>query len=275
MKKTIKNIIKKSLVRFGLYSFITKQIEAYYCYQENKFQNKVINKNYNLIKSEFDEFNVLERSSQKRFDLSKKYIYPIKFDKTENIEFDPHYTYHTAWAARVLKEINPKLHVDISSILYFNTIVSAFIPIKFYDYRPANIKLTNLKSDFADLTNLKFDDNSILSLSCMHVVEHIGLGRYGDKLDYDGDLKAINELKRVLAIGGDLIFVVPIGEAIIQFNAHRIYSFNQIVNYFESFKLIEYALIPDNANEVGIIYNASVDISDKQEYGCGCFWFKK
>ena len=46
----------------------------------------------------------------------------------------------------------------------------------------------------------------------MHVIEHIGLGRYGDKFDYDGDLKAIKELKRVLAVGGNLLFVVPIGK---------------------------------------------------------------
>jgi hypothetical protein len=32
----------------------------------------------------------------------------------------------------------------------------------------------------------------------MHVVEHIGLGRYGDPIDPDGDLKAISELKRVV-----------------------------------------------------------------------------
>jgi hypothetical protein len=36
----------------------------------------------------------------------------------------------------------------------------------------------------------------------MHVVEHIGLGRYGEPMDEQGDLKAIEELKRVLAPGG-------------------------------------------------------------------------
>jgi hypothetical protein len=59
----------------------------------------------------------------------------------------------------------------------------------------------------------------------MHVIEHIGLGRYGEALDPDGDLKAIRELVRVLAAGGNLLVVVPVGRPRIQFNAHRIYDY--------------------------------------------------
>lgn len=109
----------------------------------------------------------------------------------------------------------------------------------------------------------------------MHTVEHIGLGRYGDPIDYDGDLKAISELKRVLAIDGNLLFVVPIGKPIIKFNAHRIYSLKQVLSYFKELQLLEFSLIPDNALETGIIKNASEEICDQQVYACGCFWFKK
>jgi hypothetical protein len=109
----------------------------------------------------------------------------------------------------------------------------------------------------------------------MHTVEHIGLGRYGDPLDPDGDLKAIKELIRVLAIGGNLLFVVPVGKSRVIYNAHRIYSYNQICEYFRDLKLIEFMLIPDNAVENGIIYTASRDAVASQDYGCGCFWFQK
>jgi ubiquinone/menaquinone biosynthesis C-methylase UbiE len=132
------------------------------------------------------------------------------------------------------------LHIDISSALYFCAIVSAFVPIKFYDYRPANLQLSNLSTDSADLTCLPFNDASIESISCMHVVEHIGLGRYGDLLDPNGDLKAISELKRVLSTNGNLLFVVPVGGTPrIMFNAHRIYSYGQVISYFQDFELIE------------------------------------
>ena len=109
----------------------------------------------------------------------------------------------------------------------------------------------------------------------MHVIEHIGLGRYGDPLDPNGDLKAIAQLIRVLSIGGSLLFVVPIGKPKIMFNAHRIYSYKQVLEYFSDLKLEEFALIPDNQKDVGLLYNPSEEIVDSQNYGCGCFWFKK
>jgi SAM-dependent methyltransferase len=110
----------------------------------------------------------------------------------------------------------------------------------------------------------------------MHVVEHIGLGRYGDVIDWDGDLKAINELRRVVAPGGTLLFVVPIGgKARIQFNAHRIYTYDQVISYFPEFILCEFSLIPDELSDGGLVRNASKELSNMQYYGCGCFFFKK
>ena len=210
-----------------------------------------------------------------RFPLLWENVFPQILDRVSETIFDPHYTYHPAWAARVLADTKPKKHIDISSILSFSTIVSAFIPVEFYDYRPANIQLDNLKTGKANLLSLPFPDNSLESLSCMHTIEHIGLGRYGDRIDPEGDLKAINELKRVLAVEGNLLFVVPVGKPTICFNAHRIYSYDQILSYFDELELIEFSLIPDNGREIGIIKNATRKQSDDQKFGCGLFWFKK
>lgn len=201
-------------------------------------------------------------------------IYPCIKDKTIKTGFERHYVYHTAWAARKVKEINPEYHVDISSSLYFCGIISAFVPVKFYDYRPAELKLSNLSSEHADLTKLPFTDNSINSLSCMHTVEHIGLGRYGDPFDIEGDLKAINELKRVLAPGGSLLFVVPIGgKAMIEFNAHRIYTPDLIKEYFKDLQLKEFVMIPEKNGDM--VFDPDKEIWLKEKYACGCFWFVK
>lgn len=237
-----------------------------------------INKMINYIKFIFiikDYFKYKKNDSQKRFSLRLKDFYPQIRDKTKTTGFDAHYIYHPAWAARIIAKINPKKHIDISSTLNFSTMLSAFIPVEFYDYRPANLKLNNLTSGKADLTSLPFEDNSIESLSCMHTVEHIGLGRYGDPIDPDGDIKAIKELSRVLAKNGNLLFVVPIGKPRIQFNAHRIYSYDQIIKYFPDLTLKEFSLIPDNAINDGIIYNTNEYKANRQKYGCGCFWFIK
>jgi hypothetical protein len=122
---------------------------------------------------------------------------------------------------------------------------------------------------------LPFPDQSLWSVSCMHVIEHIGLGRYGDALDPEGDLKAMHQLKRVLHQGGSLLFVVPVGKPKVHFNAHRIYSYRQISAYFQDLKLEEFALIPDRPKDGGLIVGASQEMADAQNYGCGCFWFKK
>jgi SAM-dependent methyltransferase len=200
---------------------------------------------------------------------------PFLNDKTASTAFDRHYIYHPAWAARVLTRTQPAQHIDISSTLHFCTIVSAFIPVKFYDYRPVDLHLSNLSSDFADLLALPFSDNSVESLSCMHTVEHVGLGRYGDPIDPDGDLKAIAELKRVLAPGGSLLFVTPVGTPRVVFNAHRIYAYDQVLNYFADLVLKEFALVPDQALLGGLLLDAPKSLADAQSYGCGCFWFMK
>jgi hypothetical protein len=219
---------------------------------------------------QFEKFQVLSKNN--RFDLKKQDLWPFLDDATTETSFDSHYVYHPAWAARILKQINPGKHVDISSALAFCSMISAFIPVEFYDYRPANLSLSNLKSGHADLCNLFFETESIESLSCMHTIEHIGLGRYGDPLDPDGDIKAINELKRVVKTNGHLLFVTPVGKPKLQFNGQRIYSFEMVMDYFSGFSLKDYSLVIDNGE---FISPADPKLSDMQNCGCGCFWFQK
>lgn len=236
---------------------------------------KKVYKYFGFLK-DYKHFKKLFEKSEKRFIFSWSDRYPQLYDKTSNTPFDGHYIYHPAWAARILSHTKPEVHYDISSTLTFSTIVSSFIKVVFIDYRPAKLKLSNLSSEAGDLLRLQFNDNSIQSLSCMHVIEHIGLGRYGDPLDPNGDVKAINEIKRVLQEGGDFLLVLPIGTPKIQFNAHRIYSFKQIINMMgEDYKLEAFDLLPDDYTEGLISIPESIDLSEKQNYGCGCFWFKK
>lgn len=221
---------------------------------------------------DFIIYSFLDKNN--RFFLPLAEFYPQLRDKTIKTSFDRHYVYHAAWAVRKVKEINPAVHFDISSTLFFSATLSAFIPVKFFDYRPADIVLPDLASLQADLLSLPFADNSVSSLSCMHVVEHVGLGRYGDKIDPDGDIMAISELKRVLAPGGSLLFVAPIGkQAIIQFNAHRIYTYDMVRELFSDLTLKEFSLIPERSGS--IIVNAAQADVEKENYACGCFWFKK
>jgi SAM-dependent methyltransferase len=226
-------------------------------------------KAFKAFRAEFEQF---AKGSDGRFELSWGDVRPYLEDKTTFTGFDAHYVYHPAWAARMVKKINPAVHIDISSTLHFCTQLSAFIPVRFYDYRPALLSLDNLVSEKADLTNLFFESDSIESLSCMHTVEHIGLGRYGDPIDPSGDLKAMNELKRVVKPGGSLLFVVPVGKARIMFNAHRIYDARAIEKIFTGFRLENFSLVKDDSTFLQGVDPAE---ADSQKYGCGCFCFKK
>ena len=182
-----------------------------------------------------------------RFQVRREDQYPILDEDTTHtsIHYSWGYLAHCSWAARQLARKRPARHVDIGSYVYFAGIASAWVPeFIFLDFRPANFNIAaNLKSEAADLTNLKrIPNNSVPSLSCMHVMEHCGLGRYGDPLDATADLKAAEELKRILAPGGELLMVLPCWEQPkIQFNAHRFYSLAMVKSMFAGLKLHSHA----------------------------------
>jgi hypothetical protein len=245
------------------------------------FLRMILNWLHRIIRSKKfrKEFSAFKRISSlqgdRRFEVSWQDRYPCLDDKVAIMGFDRHYIYHTAWAARIVAETKPFMHIDISSSLYFCSIISAIVPVKFYDYRSVDLRLDNLEAGLADLKQLPFPNQSVSSMSCMHVVEHIGLGRYGDTLDPLGDVKAITELIRCLAPGGSLLFVVPVGKQKLAFNAHRIYTYQQMITYFKPLELIEFALIPDNWAVGGLVRHADPAWVEQQFYGCGCFWFKR
>src|SRR4051812_23290377 len=87
--------------------------------------------------SEFDAFARASGRSQ-RFTMSWDDRIACLDDRTQGCGFDRHYVYHTAWAARVLAAIRPARHIDISSSLYFCSIVSAFLPVEYHEYRPVD-----------------------------------------------------------------------------------------------------------------------------------------
>jgi hypothetical protein len=225
------------------------------------------------FRNEFDHF-AGSVAGEPRLSIRAEDMNPQLADRSAETPIDRHYTYHPAWAARVLARTRPAKHVDISSILHFCTIVSAFVPVEFYDFRPAPVELDGLYAGSVDITRLPFAGDSISSLSCMHVIEHIGLGRYGDPVDPDGDLKAISELVRVLAPGGDLLIATPVGQPKVAFNAHRIYDHEAFARYFSPLELVEFALIKEQGAS-GLIFEPAAEVVRSESYGCGCFWFRK
>ncbi len=199
-------------------------------------------------------------------------LFPLLHDKTSVTPFDAHYFHQQLWAFDHIVRRKPAMHVDIGSTYEMSGYISKITKAKFVDLRPINTNLKNLIVEKGDITKLPYENNTITSLSCLHVVEHIGLGRYGDTIDPDGTKKACKELARVLARNGILYFSAPIGKSRICFNAHRIHTPDDILKYFNGLKLVSFSVVDDSGK-----FYENVDYKNYRNlnYGCGMFLFKK
>jgi SAM-dependent methyltransferase len=198
--------------------------------------------------------------------------FPQLHDRTRTTGVDAHYFYVSGWAMRRIVAQRPKQHVDIASQTMFVNLLSAVLPVTFVDYRPMVARMDGLTNRNGDILNLPFADGSIESLSCLHVAEHIGLGRYGDPLNPHGTQWACAELQRVLAPGGNLYFALPVGRPRVCFNAHRIHSPKTIMEYFAKLELVEFSGVHDDGRYVE---RANLDEFSHSCYACGMFWFRR
>lgn len=204
-------------------------------------------------------------------DDHKIFTYPILFQNRGKITFDAHYTYQAAWASRKIKKEAPISHIDISSDIRFVTQLSVIANVIYVEYRTFKLKIPDFSQCQGDILSLPFADNSITSLSCLHVVEHIGLGRYGDVIDSQGTIKACKELARILAPGGFLYFSLPVGLPKILFNAHRIFDPEQVPLLFPDFTLEEFSIV---TSKNLYIENADPSNFRNESYACGLYLFK-
>lgn len=198
--------------------------------------------------------------------------YPCLADRLPTTPFDPHYFYQGNWLARRLAETKPRQHIDIGSSVLTIGVLSAHVPTIFVDYRPLVVRQSGLNSIAADITRLPFADRSVSSLSCLHVIEHIGLGRYGDPINAAGARLAAEELQRLIDRDGTLYLSTPIGRERVCFNAHRIFAPVTIQSMFSQLRLSKFSYVSDDGT---LHENAAIDQVPQLDYGCGFFEFRR
>lgn len=199
-------------------------------------------------------------------------VFPQTADRLPSSAFDPHYLPQDAWAAQRIAEAAPSHHVDVGSRVDFVSFLTSHAPVTFVDIRPLDAPVEGLTSVAGSVLDLPFDDQSLESVSCLHVVEHVGLGRYGDPLDPHGTRRAIAELQRVVAPGGQLLFSLPVGRPRVCFNAHRIHDPLDILGWFGELELQEFALVADDLS-----FRRHADPADAvgSRYACGMYRLRR
>jgi hypothetical protein len=198
--------------------------------------------------------------------------YPCLADRLAATPFDPHYFYQGNWLARRLAEAKPPQHIDIGSSVLTVGVLSAHVPTIFVDYRPLVVRQSGLTCIAGDINRLPFSDRSLSSLSCLHVIEHIGLGRYGDPINADGAWRAAEELQRLVNERGRLYLSTPIGRERVCFNAHRVFAPATILAMFSQLQLTKFSFVSDDGK---LHENASPALVPQLEYGCGFFEFRR
>jgi len=188
-----------------------------------------------------------------------------------------HYFHQDLVVAKYIYENKPHDHIDIGSrIDGFVAHVATFRPIKIMDIRDLEkSEHQNIEFIKKDLMNNENIDEKITdSISCLHAIEHFGLGRYGDKIDPDGYIKGFNNIIKMLKKKGKLYISFPIGKRNeVHFNSHRVFHPKDIFNWYEKkdLSLEKFDMVDDNGK-----LHKNIDIDKYQfnlTYGCGIYTF--
>ncbi|MCS7204724.1 MAG: DUF268 domain-containing protein [Leptospiraceae bacterium] len=247
-----KNISYRESLRFlgrGIYRFF-------------RFQPFTFLKRVRIYLQDLQTFLKLHPSEEKII------LYPELNEKLDYTPVDPVFFYQDTWFAYHIFRIKPSHHYDVGSSLMTMGIISQNIPVTFIDIRPPRgVSLPNFYFLKGSIVNLPFPDEYVETISSLCVIEHVGLGRYGDDLDPQGSEKAIQELIRVIKKKGYLFLSTLVGrENRIYFNAFRTFARAYLLELFQNTEIIEEKYIYD-------FY--LLDEYDPQKEGVGLYLLRK
>lgn len=235
------------------------------------------------LRSYFDFRAQLKQGGRSRVNYPSIYrmgfVYPVLTDYRQSAGVNSgHYYHQDLYVAKQVFKSNPKVHLDLGSrIDGFVAHLLAFGQTTIIgDVRPVKDNDPNLSSIQIDLSLLP-EARSVKqysSISSLHVVEHVGLGRYGDKVNPVGHIQAIRHLSLLLSEGGMLYISFPISsKSRVEFNAHRVISIPEAHAIFEEMNLsiIDFAYVDDAGDLHKVGNTESIDVFNTYNlrYGCG------
>ena len=186
-------------------------------------RGKLLNPNY---KQYLKEYRLFQSQLKDDFEISNNY--PCLLDKYDNAGIaSGQYFIQDIFVAQKIIKNNPIKHADIGSrIDGFVAHIACFREIEIFDIRPLTSPIKNIVYKQLDIMDdpIEYYDYCD-SISCLHALEHFGLGRYGDTIDVDGHKKGLINISKILKPGGLFYLSVPFSShQRIEFNAHRIFK---------------------------------------------------
>lgn len=222
------------------------------------------------------------------FSFSRKYngrirLFPQLHDwYEEGGDTKGEYFWQDLYVAQQVFSRNPRKHVDIGSrIDGFVAHIASFREIEIFDIRPVTPEIPRVTFKQGDLMgdeNLPKDYCD--SLSCLHTLEHFGLGRYGDPIRPNGYRLGLENMTGLLKMGGHFYLSVPIGMEVVEFNAHRIFDPLKICSMIQGFgfSLIDFATVrieKEKPLECHQDFHREMKLLQKENYSLGIFTFFK
>lgn len=192
------------------------------------------------------------------------------------------YFFQDLMVARWIYERRPVSHIDVGSrVDGFVAHVAVFMKILILDLRDVDSTDPNIEFQKRDIM---VDDpkwwDSTESLSCLHALEHFGLGRYGDSIDFEGHVVGFRNMAKMLKLGGVFYFSVPIGaKQRIEFDAHRVFSLPYLLSlirdnglmvadfHYVDDKGLLHTSVPVHSDDASLTFNL--------RNGCGIFELKR
>ena len=250
-------------------------------FQQRSLRPSVLLSNLKAYRLFLADLQALQAQQEHSAEFPITTLYPQLHDRGESSgTMSGHYFHMDLLVAQHVFQNAPIRHVDVGSRTDgFVAHVASFRPIEVFDIRPLHSTVANITFVQADMMQL--GDNLIActdSLSCLHTIEHFGLGRYGDPIRANGHLEGLDSLYQMLSPGGKFYLATPIGPQRIEFNAHRVFDVAYLLRQFQDrYKVDQFSYVDDVGDLHKHVPLTPRDVARNFgcEYGCGIFEMTK
>ena len=182
--------------------------------------------------------------------------------------------------AKLVYEKKPIKLMDIGSRLDgFLAHLATFMNIDVFDIRPIKNDIPGIQFKIVDLMNPNeslYSENKYDSVSCLHTIEHFGLGRYADPINPSGYIVGLRNIVKFLEPNGIFYLSTPIGKERVDFNANRVFNPNTIIEILntEGLTLEKAIILTQNSNYLEVNQEDLINYAN-ENYNLGIFIFRK